>query len=266
MSDPNAPSPNLSEDDVRAMVRLVGDVAGVAGDLTVKRRTLANGLADLIDADRWIWSIFRRCEPDGNYMTMNWIHNFPEQDIARIAAAATDTKNPQPENAHVAAMQEAGQHFTRRRAQMVEDGPWYDDPHTKTYRQGWIDDCIFSIYPVEPETGVWSGIGLHRLWGRPAFSPRDARIAHIIAAEVAWLHHEAVPQDRGDGTQHLAPRLRPVLVMLMVGRTRKSIAHDLGLSIHTVGDYIKDIYTHFGVSGRVDLMHRFMSGDGGDVG
>ena len=45
----------------------------------------------------------------------------------------------------------------------------------------------------------------------------------------------------------------------------KRIAFHQNLPEHTVRGYVKDIYRHFGVGSRTELMHRFMVGDGGDL-
>ncbi len=249
------------------MIRLIGDVAAIGGNQAAKRRVLMERLAELVNADCWLWSMFRLCEPDGNAMTIGLLHGgLTEEEIARVAAAETDPQLPKPETRSLLQLLDTGQHFTRRRVQMVDDQSWYSDQHTKLYRQDWLDDCIYSIYPIkhEQEENVISGIGLHRRWGRDPFTAREARIVHIITSEVNWLHHQAVPGNRGDGAQTLPPRLRPILALLMDGQSRKRIALHLGLSIHTVGDYIKEIYKHFKVNGRVKLLRHFMAGDGGD--
>lgn len=255
----------LSESDVRSMVRILGEVASIEGDQIVKRRALMERIAKLVDADCWLWSIFRICEPDGGAMTVGLMHGgLSEKEIAQVAAAETDQQLPKPENGPLMQLLANGQPFTRRRVQLVEDADWYNDPHTRTYRQDWLDDCIYSIYPTAEMEQVISGIGLHRRWGREPFTAREARIVHIMASEVKWLHHAAVPGNKGEGTQRLAPRLRPVLALLMDGQSRKRIALHLDLSVHTVGDYIKEIYRHFNVGGRIKLMRYFMAGDGGD--
>jgi DNA-binding CsgD family transcriptional regulator len=39
------------------------------------------------------------------------------------------------------------------------------------------------------------------------------------------------------------------------------VADQLNLSIHTVSDYVKDIYRNFGVQSHAELMRRFTRGD-----
>ena len=46
---------------------------------------------------------------------------------------------------------------------------------------------------------------------------------------------------------------------LLTGDTLKEVAQKLGLSEHTVGDYVKQIYKHFSVSSRAELLAHFIS-------
>lgn len=265
MSSRDEEAVQLSESDVRAMVRLIGGVAAIENDQALQRRKLMENLGEMVNADCWLWSMFRLCEPDGGAMTIGLMHGgLGEKEIAKVAAAETDPKLMKPETPALLELLTTEKHFTRRRVQMVDDADWYDHPHTSVYRQDWLDDCIYSIFPVNTQEQIYSGIGLHRKWGNDPFTAREARIVHIITSEVPWLHDAAVPGTNGEGTQRLAPRLRPVLTLLMDGQSRKRIAHNLGLSVHTIGDYIKAIYRHFNVSGRAQLMRHFMAGDGGD--
>jgi hypothetical protein len=47
----------LEERDVRAITRLIGEVAGADEDLGVRKRQLMVGLARLVGAHRWHWSV-----------------------------------------------------------------------------------------------------------------------------------------------------------------------------------------------------------------
>jgi DNA-binding NarL/FixJ family response regulator len=52
----------------------------------------------------------------------------------------------------------------------------------------------------------------------------------------------------------LAPRLDRTLKKLLTGLSEKQIAADLELSFHTVHGYVKEIYQHFQVASRSELM------------
>ncbi|WP_168219080.1 response regulator transcription factor [Limnoglobus roseus] len=54
--------------------------------------------------------------------------------------------------------------------------------------------------------------------------------------------------------QGLTPRLRDVLMALRSGDSEKQIALRLGLSRHTVHEYVGALYRRFGVSSRPELM------------
>ena len=58
--------------------------------------------------------------------------------------------------------------------------------------------------------------------------------------------------------EHLSPRQRQVLAWLLQGESIKQVAARLGLSQHTIGDYVKEIYRHFGVYSRSELMALFV--------
>jgi len=83
-------------------------------------------------------------------------------------------------------------------------------------------------------------------------------------SEVAWLHEQGWPEDRGITAPKLSRRQRLVLNLLCLGQSRKEIASNVGISIHTAQDYIKQVYRHFSVNSQPQLMNRFFKGDGGD--
>jgi DNA-binding NarL/FixJ family response regulator len=56
----------------------------------------------------------------------------------------------------------------------------------------------------------------------------------------------------------LSPQLQAVLAMLLEGDREKQLAARLGLSRHTVHDYIKVVYRHFGAQSRAELMGYFL--------
>jgi DNA-binding CsgD family transcriptional regulator len=55
-------------------------------------------------------------------------------------------------------------------------------------------------------------------------------------------------------TPLLPPRLLRTLERLLAGESDKEIAQKLGISRHTVHEYVGDLYRRFGVSGRGELM------------
>jgi DNA-binding NarL/FixJ family response regulator len=56
----------------------------------------------------------------------------------------------------------------------------------------------------------------------------------------------------------LPPRVRQTLSLLLNGDSEKEIARELRLSQHTVHVYVKQIYKHYGVCSRAELLARWL--------
>lgn len=254
----------LGEADVRAVVRLLGEVAILEGGATAKRQRLMAGLAELVGADGWLWTISRVDVERDTPMSVGLLHGgLTDRQVAAWAESSQEQITPLPEHRPLTELVVRGEHFTRTRAQIVPDSVWYVHPTVRAYRfDVGLDDFLYSIYPLEP--GVISAIGLYRQSGREAFTARQRRLVHIVTSEVKWLHWAGLPEDRGRSVPKLSPRLRAVLVLMLEGHPRKTVASLLGISLHTVSGYVKALYKHFGVSSQAELMRRFTVGDGRD--
>jgi DNA-binding CsgD family transcriptional regulator len=112
------------------------------------------------------------------------------------------------------------------------------------------------------EDGV-SSISLSRKPGRPVFSARERKIAHIVLTEIPWLHENAPALETP--VNGLSPRQRATLIHLADGLPRRAIAQQLRLSQHTVDGYVKAIYQHYRVNSRATLMRRFAMIGGEEV-
>ena len=60
----------------------------------------------------------------------------------------------------------------------------------------------------------------------------------------------------------LSPRLRQTLDFLLAGDTERQVALKMNISAHTVHDYVKALYIHFGVSSRGELLSRWIQSGG----
>ena len=81
-----------------------------------------------------------------------------------------------------------------------------------------------------------------------------------VSSEADWLHHYGTNVTAKDKILKLSPRQRQVISFLLAGNSLKEVAQKLELSEHTVGDYVKQIYKHFSVSSRAELLAIFISG------
>ena len=70
------------------------------------------------------------------------------------------------------------------------------------------------------------------------------------------------PPETGESAQReMAPRLRQTLDLLLAGDAEKQIARKLGLSPHTIHDYVKAVYRRFGVCSRAELLALWVKRD-----
>lgn len=257
------PGMALPESDVRAIVRLLGEVITSRQDFAGTKRQLVEGICALIDADAWTWSLGCAAEPGEQPIYLGFAHGgFDDARYAKLLLSAGHPDMAWTSEKLLSEMRQRGGHVTRIRQQVVEEATFADSGVNVYLRDADIGPFIFSLRPID-ERSV-STISLFRRKDAEPFTDRESRIAHILLSELPWLHERGWPEDRGESVPRLSPRLRLVLNLLLDGRTRKEMAASLALSEHTIAQYQKAIYNHFGVNSHTTLLRRFQMGDGGD--
>ncbi len=148
--------------------------------------------------------------------------------------------------------------FTLVRRSLVDDATWYRSSYVGDHMRAiGADDHIVSVCPTRE--GLVSALALYRPWGDTAFTEREVAIVNLFHEELCWKL--ARPAPRPDPEQllgRLAPRLRDTLNQLLTGASEKEIAVHLGISAHTVHDYVKAIHRELGVRSRGELLSRFI--------
>lgn len=253
----------LAEDDVRAVVRLLGEVATSHEGLAVRKNRLMNGLCLLTGADSWAWSLGCGLEPGKQPTYLSMAHGgFDEERFAKLIRASGHPDMARQSAFLLAQMQERKSHLTRRHQQFLDEKAYRASGIYPLMCEADLGPFMASLRPVGADS--FSTVVLYRRFGKPDFTAREARIAHVILIEVPGLHEQGLPEDRGATVPRLAPRARVVLNLLLDGRSRKDIARHLDMAESTVAGYQRDIYRHFGVNSHATLMRRFHTGDGGD--
>lgn len=262
----NPPPPDdqpLDEQDVRDLIRLLGKVIAAKGDQTGKRRLVMDGLCRLIGADAWAWSLVHMEIGSAPRQVVFLHEGIPDDRIAPFLHSLEHEDLQRDLNQFVHEAVILRKPLTRRDGQLFP--VW---PENSEALRIWVEEARFRSFILMAwplGTGGFSGIGIYRDADRPHFGPREARLAHIVLTEIPWLHEDGWGVDRGVSLGELPPRPREILSLLVQGRARKQIANDLGLSIHTVHGYVRDLYRHFGVNSHLELINRFTRGDGGDL-
>ncbi len=235
-------STKLRLTDVRRTFRLIGEIRQHGADPQQWRPHLLRGLLDLLDADLVIssevhfrtiaksdalkvtdigWGLERDGEP--------WrIHSEREENpssylvvVGRSAVAADDDDDIVP----------------IKPAKKLRDGRGF----------------ILSQYAL-PHLGAVDQLGLHRYDLNKPFTPAQAKLVRLFHVELGRLWRDDALKRAADPTAELPPRLVQTLDGVLRGDSEKQIAYALGLSQHTVHNYIRALHTRFEVSSRAELI------------
>jgi DNA-binding CsgD family transcriptional regulator len=252
----------LSEQDIRAIVRLLGEVAAIQTGQIDQKRFLLNGIMRLVGGDVWVWiqGFFGSADrPPAAIQLLDEGWSNPEQRNW-FYRSMSDEKHPNPGQAKFLAMLgEELRHLTMLTQDLAAREEFLaSENYRLIHKNCGLFACVLSTYPVS-SAGHYSGIGIHRVTGKPDFTERDRRILHLITSEIDWLHRAGVPESPAPSAAPLTQRQRQVLFFLLAGDSVKQVAAKLELSTHTVNDYVKIIHKHYNVSSRGELLAKFMS-------
>lgn len=145
------------------------------------------------------------------------------------------------------------------RPDLVRDADWERSEYVRDYhRPVGCDSILYCYRSVPGDPIVASGVILARRVGVRDFSARAkaaVREAHALVGPLLGgpLARFGEPSPAG-----LPPRVRQVLRRLLEGDADKQVARRLGLSPHTVNQYVKLVYRHFGVASRPELLARWV--------
>jgi DNA-binding CsgD family transcriptional regulator len=115
--------------------------------------------------------------------------------------------------------------------------------------------CYRSLPRAAGQHGV---VVLCRARGRPDFAARDKAVVRAAQALVGPLVGGPLAGFGEPSPAALAPRARRVLRLLLEGAGDKQVAKALGISPHTVNQYVKLIFEHFRVGSRAELLARWV--------
>jgi DNA-binding CsgD family transcriptional regulator len=154
--------------------------------------------------------------------------------------------------------QDSGQPM--RRSDLLPNHDWQRSrEYDEAYRTMEIDHSItcFRFIPGLNDVALGSVVG--RAKSRRDFSGRELAILRETFAAVAPMVGGALARVEEPSPGDLPPRVRQVLRCVLRGDSDKQIAVRLGISRHTVNQYLKVIFSHFNAAGRSNLLARWIS-------
>jgi DNA-binding CsgD family transcriptional regulator len=240
----------LQAREIRGIFRLLGEIRELGTHPDAWRNHLARNLCSLIDYKVCICAeqFLSPENPHETYLVgmVDWGWSGEEsKSFYRYLSDGEIAQDP----LHKATIQLTHRAFTRRRRDLVDDEAWYSSPTTiNARRSANIDDLIYSRWPIYVR-GWGDVILLHRSWGDVPFSARDRLILSFLHRELGRIWKIG----NGLGPE-LTPRLRQTLELTSQGFSEKEMAQRLGLSAHTVHDFLRRLYRQFGVTNRGELL------------
>ncbi len=249
----------LSESEARAIVHLLGEVAPIKG-LSEQKRHLLTGITKIISADKWIWETGCFKDDGSSHVPVGILSDgWSPMDIQWGLKAVGDKLCRMPFRSLMSDALKHQTHATLVRRDGETDEIYFAGHYWLNYaKHANLADLMMSVRRVSAST--YSFVGLVRGIDQPRFSERDRFILHIIASEVPWLFEADLPSDESQTALRLAPRQQLALIFLLQGHTAKQVAAKMDISPNTVTDYVKLIYSAYGVSSRGELLAAFLSG------
>ena len=241
--------------DLRRAFRLIHDCRDVGHDPSAWPAVVATGLRSLIGAQV---VIIGRMEfgPDSavRHIEMadcGWLSHRHRELWYRRTVVESDPGGSVTFQRFVSAI--SGQ-TTRTRDQLVEDAEWYRSyEYNEVFRPAGSTGLLASFAPVSGGRAIFGSMN-SRPPGEREFDARERRLLHLFHVELGRLLGTSVLLDATTPLTGLPPRLRQTLECLLDGDSEKQAALCLGLSRHTVHDYVTALYRRLGVSSRAELM------------
>jgi DNA-binding CsgD family transcriptional regulator len=247
----------LSDADVRAMVKLVGDVADNSGSTLVERkRQLAAGVCELTRATAWMWVV--SAIPEDNAPAIySRIYDGLSKEFAASIAAMVHEPEPDPVVAVAMSCTRPNRPVTVARQDYVDDAAFWRHPAVrKHFTECRLDQSLYTFVPKR-ELGVIQGLAMHRIGDRRPFTSREKFILHHVMMALPFFHTLGVGNESPSQLVRLTRRERMFVDLLMDDLSTRELADCVGISPHTVNDYTKAIYRQIGVNSRAELVALF---------
>ena len=236
----------ISVERARKAMRLVGEVHELGVTTEAGRRHVVGGVIDLIGC------ALGGAVHDTGYgpglkcgIAAATLVGFDREIIDVFQAHHTYGSDFNPFHRAVMARRPPGEVFTSCSTQLVDKREWERSPWITDYvRPARVDHFLGSMRLVGETAGV--GFGFMRAARDRPFSDDDREMLHLVHLGIGAVYDVA--------RARLAPRMRDTLDVLLEGATDKDIAARLGLSPHTVRQYVKRILRVYGVASRAQLI------------
>jgi DNA-binding CsgD family transcriptional regulator len=236
---------------VRKVFRLIGEIRTLGADPNAWRPHLVSRLRKMFGAQVVVSSeVHFRRTANPNVMKVVDV-GWGTDEEGRTWQIQTEREDAKPEAYALAVGKEAAAGGKEKEAGASGPGSLVPVVPAQAFREG--STFIMSQFPL-PHIGAVDQLGLHRAWGDAPFSRAQHKLVRLFHLELGRLWRKDVLNRAQDPTTDLPPRLTQTLNELLVGLSEKEIAVKLGLSRHTIHNYVKALHQRLGVSSRGELL------------
>jgi DNA-binding CsgD family transcriptional regulator len=271
-----APIP-ANHDKLDAALRLWRVVEDVGPNSVLRTERLLRGLKEILDglAAVWVLAATNDCRTPIAAIYAGW-DDARLQSLANTYLSQHVLEHPLIQRAIPSAggANPASPHHLCRTA-AIDDAAWFSSEFfTQIAEPLGIDDTIHSALML-CDSELVSILHVYRAADAPLqFGPEDCAAAallheHLLSrlrcdlpAAVDSPHLASMPHAAA-AAQHLSPKQRVALRLLLSGDSEKQIAAKLRRSPHTVHMHVKAIYRTLGVTSRAELFSQFLQRPGG---
>ncbi len=273
-------SARLQANDIRFLARVLGDCRDLGDDARVWAYHLARELGTYLGAGNVLvgslssplLGVIRRQpgtpppdltpflpEIQGGQIGWGWENGFDPEGYARLAGQIlVQGAGFHPCFEQYLAQCDESNGIALTREDLIGDAAWYRSEYYRDYHEPTGGDAILMCYRRGPNVGGVSAIVTVRSPGEPDFTVRQKSIVAEANAALTPLVSGPLARFLEPSPAVLPPRVRQVLRCLLEGDSDKHIVARLGIGRHTVNQYVKLIFRHFGVSTRTELLARWV--------
>lgn len=243
----------VSTSRVRELLAIVGEAYELAGSPTERRLHVLRRLAELVHARTAVACSIVEPPPRGpgricEAVGVGWACEKEERSVHGILAAKGMGFDPLASALFTHHRPGAGSITSVCRRDSLSLHEWYDSEYFSKIRRPYhVDDALYSLSSGSPQDPLLA-LSFHRSKGDGWFSEEDLSL--IDLAQQVCAHALSAPPAQ----KRLSPRQQQTLEGLMLGRSEKEVAAELGLSRHTIHEYVTSLYRIFGVRSRGELL------------
>jgi DNA-binding CsgD family transcriptional regulator len=248
----------LNPDDACRLLEAATQASTFLDDLAERRRVVLSAIGEIVGADagHWTWG---RGNPVTSTIAPVAIIDFgySDQQRAEMVSHYLSAETMATFQLHVEPRLDHRRQLTVTRRDVYPDEAWGTTARLVEHvaRLG-LDSWLHAVRYWTEDT--WSALHLMRRIGAEEFDAREAALVDVALAGVSWLNVQTAESLPAEAFVGLTPRQRTVMLHLLDGMSRKEIATRLAISADTVGDHLKALYHHFGVTSAGELSARFL--------